>query len=67
MAELRRRAIVMVWDGLRPDYISPVTTPRLHALADHGVRFADSHSIFPTVTRCNAAALRWCVPIARDT
>lgn len=57
MAELRRRAIVMVWDGLRPDYISPETTPRLHDLAERGVRFSDSHAIFPTVTRCNAAAI----------
>lgn len=47
----------MVWDGLRPDYISPELTPRLHALATEGVRFADSHAVFPTFTRCNAASL----------
>jgi len=51
------RAIVMVWDGLRPDMVSEQTTPRLHALAAAGVRFAASHAIFPTVTRCNAASI----------
>ncbi len=54
---LRRRAIVMVWDGLRPDFVTAETTPRLHALAADGVRFPDSHAVFPTVTRCNSASI----------
>jgi predicted AlkP superfamily pyrophosphatase or phosphodiesterase len=52
-----RRAIVMVWDGLRPDYVTPELTPRLHDLASRGVRFTNSHAVFPTVTRCNAASI----------
>jgi len=47
----------MVWDGLRPDYVTPTLTPRLHALAAEGVRFANSHAVFPTFTRCNSASI----------
>jgi arylsulfatase A-like enzyme len=52
-----RRAIVMVWDGLRPDMITPERTPNLHALAATGVRYTDSHAVAPTVTRANAASI----------
>ncbi len=58
-----RRAIVMVWDGMRPDFIRPELTPNLWRLAGEGVRFSDSHSIFPTVTRCNSACIgSGCLP-----
>jgi arylsulfatase A-like enzyme len=53
----QRRALLMVWDGLRPDMISPETTPNLHRLAADGVRFTDSHAVFPTVTRANSASI----------
>src|SRR5215210_1906467 len=52
-----RRAFIMVWDGMRPDLISPALTPNLARLAAGGVRFLDSHAIFPTVTRVNSASL----------
>ncbi|MFN8634687.1 MAG: alkaline phosphatase family protein [Chloroflexota bacterium] len=51
------RAFVMVWDGMRPDLISPELTPHLWGLAQRGVRFQDSHAVFPTVTRINSASL----------
>jgi arylsulfatase A-like enzyme len=47
----------MVWDGMRPDLISPELTPNLWQLAQRGVRFQDSHAVFPTVTRVNSASL----------
>jgi arylsulfatase A-like enzyme len=53
----RRLVIVFVVDGLRPDSITPEDTPTLHRLRAEGVAFADSHAVFPTVTRVNAAAL----------
>ena len=52
-----RRAFVMVWDGLRPDFVSAELTPNLFALAERGARFADSHALFPTATRCNSASI----------
>ncbi|MBA2450887.1 MAG: alkaline phosphatase family protein, partial [Chloroflexi bacterium] len=52
-----QRAFVMVWDGMRPDLISPELTPNLVRLAGEGVRCSDSHAVFPTVTRVNSASL----------
>lgn len=51
------RAFVMVWDGMRPDLISAELTPHLWNLTQTGVRFRDSHAVFPTVTRINSASL----------
>jgi predicted AlkP superfamily pyrophosphatase or phosphodiesterase len=47
----------MVWDGLRPDMITERITPNLSRLAAGGVRFSDSHAVFPTVTRANSASI----------
>jgi arylsulfatase A-like enzyme len=49
--------LVMVWDGMRPDLISPELTPNLVALASRGVTFDANHAVVPTVTRINAATL----------
>ncbi|HTU63731.1 MAG TPA: alkaline phosphatase family protein, partial [Polyangiales bacterium] len=52
------RVIVMVWDGLRPDSITKEVTPRLAQLRDQlGVDFREHHSVYPTFTMMNAAAL----------
>ncbi len=53
----KRFIIVFVVDGLRPDAITAEDTPTLHRLRAEGVDFANSHAVFPTVTRVNAAAL----------
>ena len=49
--------IVFVVDGLRPDAISAEDTPTLFRLRTDGVEFTNSHSVFPTVTRVNAATI----------
>lgn len=50
--------IVFVWDGLRPDSVNAQTTPNLARLRDHeGVNFTNHHSVYPTFTMMNAAAL----------
>jgi arylsulfatase A-like enzyme len=48
---------VFVVDGLRPDATTPADTPTLFRLRSEGVDFTNSHAVFPTVTRVNAAAL----------
>jgi len=54
----KTRAIVCVWDGLRPDSITERVTPNLARLRDHqSVNFTDHHSVYPTFTMMNAAAL----------
>jgi predicted AlkP superfamily pyrophosphatase or phosphodiesterase len=48
--------LVIVVDGLRPDSVTPDLMPRLVRLGQRGVVFNAHHSIFPTVTRLNAAS-----------
>ena len=49
--------VVFVVDGLRPDAITRDDTPTLWRLRAEGVEFTDSHAVFPTVTRVNAATI----------
>jgi arylsulfatase A-like enzyme len=49
--------VLMVWDGLRPDSVTQRDTPNLYRLEREGVRFDRHHSIFPTLTMANGAAL----------
>lgn len=48
--------LVIVVDGLRPDYITADLMPNLFALGKRGVFYEKHHSVFPTVTRVNAAS-----------
>ena len=52
-----RVVLVFVLDGLRPDAINPRDTPTLFRLRQEGVYYLNSHAVFPTVTRVNAAAI----------
>ncbi len=47
----------MVWDGLRPDFVTKRDTPNLYDLGREGTRFDRHHSMYPTLTMVNAAAL----------
>ena len=49
--------LVFILDGLRPDSINPDDTPNLYRLRQEGVNFLNGHSVFPTVTRVNTAAI----------
>lgn len=49
--------LILVLDGLRPDSINAQDTPNLHRLRTEGVTFANSHAVFPTVTRVNASVI----------
>src|SRR6476469_4230715 len=52
-----RRHLVIVVDGLRPDYVTPDVMPTLTALGKRGVVFTRHHSVYPTVTRVNASSI----------
>ena len=54
---LDHSALVIVLDGLRPDYVTPALMPNLYALGQRGVVARNHHSVFPTVTRVNAASM----------
>ncbi|HUJ90482.1 MAG TPA: alkaline phosphatase family protein, partial [Syntrophorhabdales bacterium] len=51
-----RKVIIFVWDGLRPDSVSPSTTPNLWSLAQGGVFFKSNHATFPTFTMMNSSS-----------
>lgn len=52
-----RRVLIVCFDGLRPDMVTPALMPNLTAFAERGVRFTHSRATFPTETRVNQAAL----------
>ena len=49
--------VVVVWDGMRPDFAQSKYAPTLAALAHDGVFFKDNHSSYPTSTNVNGAVL----------
>ena len=53
----RRRAVSMVVDGLRADFVTPEFTPHLHALAEQSRRFTEHRCVFPSATRVNSASI----------
>jgi len=52
----RRKVILFVWDGLRPDSVSLQTTPNLWTLSQRGVFFRKNHSTYPTFTMMNSSS-----------
>lgn len=51
------RHLLLVLDGLRPDYVTKEVMPNLYALAQRGVTFTNHHAVYPTVTRVNASSI----------
>jgi arylsulfatase A-like enzyme len=49
--------VVIVWDGMRPDFISKEHTPALWQLAQDGVMFANHHPVYPSSTEVNGTAI----------
>ncbi|MBA4853625.1 alkaline phosphatase family protein [Emticicia sp. BO119] len=50
------RTLVVFFDGLRPDYITPENMPNLYAFSKKGAYGKNHHSVFPTVTRVNSSS-----------
>src|SRR5947199_9434292 len=49
--------VVVVWDGMRPDFVSEQNTPTLWKLAQSGVIFQNHHSVYPSATIVNGTAI----------
>jgi arylsulfatase A-like enzyme len=49
--------IIFVADGLRAGSVSAIDTPALWGVRTNGVNFSNSHSVFPSLTMPNAAAI----------
>ncbi|HZV36032.1 MAG TPA: alkaline phosphatase family protein [Verrucomicrobiae bacterium] len=52
-----RHVVVVVWDGMRPDFITPANTPTLYKLAQEGARFDNHHPVFLSSTEVNGTAI----------
>src|SRR6266699_3679293 len=52
-----RHVVVVVWDGMRPDFVTEQNTPTLWKLAREGVTFRNHHAVYPSATMVNGTAL----------
>jgi arylsulfatase A-like enzyme len=52
-----KHVVVVVWDGMRPDFVSEKTTPTLWELAREGVTFRNHHPVYPSATNVNGTAM----------
>jgi predicted AlkP superfamily pyrophosphatase or phosphodiesterase len=52
-----RHVILVVWDGMRPDFITERNSPTLYKLAQRGVFFAHHHSVYLSATEVNGTAI----------
>jgi arylsulfatase A-like enzyme len=55
--DLEKHVVLVVWDGMRPDFINGTNTPTLYALASRGVFFAHNHPVYVSSTEVNGTAL----------
>ncbi|NQW11211.1 MAG: alkaline phosphatase family protein [Alphaproteobacteria bacterium] len=51
------KVLVVVFDGLRPDHVTPNRAPAIHGFAQAGVRMTRTASAFPSETRVQVATL----------
>ena len=52
-----RHVVVIVWDGMRPDFVTEKNTPALFLLSRRGVFFKNHHPVFVSSTEVNGAAI----------
>jgi predicted AlkP superfamily pyrophosphatase or phosphodiesterase len=57
LTKSERHVVVVVWDGMRPDFVSEETTPTLWKLSREGVTFRNHHAVYPSATQVNGTAL----------
>jgi predicted AlkP superfamily pyrophosphatase or phosphodiesterase len=53
----KRHVVVVVWDGMRPDFVNEENTPTLWKLAKEGVVFRNHHAVYPSATNVNGTAM----------
>ena len=52
-----RHVVIVVWDGMRPDFVSEQNTPTLWKFAREGVTFRNHHAVYPSATMVNGTAI----------
>ncbi len=56
-AKPERHVVVVVWDGMRPDFVTEQNTPTLWKLAHEGITFRNHHAVYPSATMVNGTAM----------
>jgi arylsulfatase A-like enzyme len=56
-AKPERHVVVVVWDGMRPDFVTEQNTPTLWKLAREGITFQNHHAVYPSATMVNGTAI----------
>ena len=49
--------MIVVWDGMRPDFVREETTPTLWKLSREGVFFRNHHALYPSSTEVNGCGI----------
>lgn len=52
-----RNVVIVVWDGMRPDFVSEQNTPALWKFAQGGVTFQNHHAVYPSATIVSGTAI----------
>src|SRR5512144_1889615 len=56
-ARQAEHVVLVVWDGMRPDFVAPQYCPHLYSLATNGVFFRRHHPAYISSTEVNGAVL----------
>jgi len=56
-AKSEHHVVVVVWDGMRPDFVTEQNTPTLSKLAREGTTFRNHHAAYPSATMVNGTAM----------
>ena len=49
--------MVVVWDGMRPDFVTEQNGPTLWKFAREGITFRNHHAVYPSATMVNGTAI----------
>src|SRR5260221_9573437 len=52
-----QHVVVIVWDGMRPDFVSQQNCPTLYELSRQGVTFTHHHAVYLSATEVNGTAI----------
>jgi predicted AlkP superfamily pyrophosphatase or phosphodiesterase len=56
-AKPEHHVVVVVWDGMRPDFVTEQNTPTLWNLAREGTTFRNHHAAYPSATMVNGTIM----------
>jgi predicted AlkP superfamily pyrophosphatase or phosphodiesterase len=56
-AKPERHVVVVVWDGMRPDFVTEQNSPTLWKFAREGITFRNHHAVYPSATMVNGTAI----------